>query len=104
MQSILEATVQEARATGQRKLTPAHLYVLSSMLLSLSHKASKTDTYSFLSLSLLFCPYSKRAVYNNDTFDFLKDIVEEVKDEGGDANSSEPKSKKRKTTKNEDSD
>lgn len=27
MQSILEATVKEAKATGQRKLTPAHLYV-----------------------------------------------------------------------------
>jgi hypothetical protein len=57
-----------------------------------------------LTFSFYFLFHSKRAIHNNETFDFLKDIVEEVKDEGADAGSSEPKAKKRRTAKNEDSD
>lgn len=93
MQNILDATVKEARATGQRKMSPAHLCVdVGQACLSVCSAAHPR-------LPLL--AHRKRAVHNNETFDFLKAIVETVKDDG---DATEPKAKKRRTAKGEDSD
>jgi hypothetical protein len=45
---------------------------------------------------------SKRAVHANETFDFLKDIVETVQDDGDQGASGDGKRKKRKVAKEAD--
>lgn len=45
------------------------------------------------------CPRSKRAIHANETFDFLKDIVDGVHDEGDGDGAGEGKRKKRKMAK-----
>lgn len=77
MQSIVDETVRQARDKGSRKLTSQHLYVALSAFYSL-RTCNQPLAYdrSWLTLS----PYRKRAIHENETFDFLKDIVAGVAD------------------------
>jgi hypothetical protein len=77
MQDIVESSISETRKAGGKRISPYHLCVVFGLF---SHR--------------------KRAVQTNETFDFLKDIVERVPDplEGGGA----PRSgKRRKVAKEE---